>query len=363
MKNYQIVIKNIPNKIVAFLLVIINNNNTTMKIDIVYTWVNGEDKDWKNKKIAKLKSLGNVLPDSINDARFKDNNELLYSLRSISMFAPWVNKIFIVTDNQQPKWLNTDHPKIEIIDHKDIFYDNSLLPTFSARGIESQLHHIPNLSEHFIYFNDDMFLGNDCQPDYFFNSDGLPYIFVSEIISIPNKKAFDISKRDERVRNDHQHAIVNSRKLFRQKFGKSIYFNIRHGAKPLLKSVLIEVENIFKEKLIQTAKNSFRTNEDVLMIHLAEYYLLYKNLGKSKYLRTVSKKSNSLDIFSLVKSKFTFGYINLHDSNVNDSLGFIEQNRPFMICLNQTPKTPPENVEKLEHSLKKYFNMKSDFEL
>ena len=94
-----------------------------MKIDIVYTWVNGQDPVWKNKKLAKLNSLGSVLPESNNDARFMDNNELLYSLRSINMFAPWVNKIFIVTDNQIPKWLNTAYPKIEIVDHQDIFYE------------------------------------------------------------------------------------------------------------------------------------------------------------------------------------------------------------------------------------------------
>ncbi len=57
-----------------------------------------------------------------------------------------------------------------------------------------------------------MFLGNNCKPDYFYTKKGLPYIFVSEIISMPSKKSFDITKRPINVRNDHQHAIVNSRK-------------------------------------------------------------------------------------------------------------------------------------------------------
>ena len=334
-----------------------------MKIDIVYTWVNGQDPVWKNKKLAKLNSLGSVLPESNNDARFMDNNELLYSLRSINMFAPWVNKIFIVTDNQIPKWLNTAYPKIEIVDHQDIFYDKRILPTFSARGIESQIHHIKNLSEHFIYFNDDMFLGNHCEPNYFFTEKGLPYIFVSEIISVPSKKSFDITKRPINVRNDHQHAIVNSRRLIKEKFNKSVYYNIRHGAKPLLKSILTEVENIFTKELKRTAQNSFRTKEDVLMFHLFEYYSQIKKLGKTKYLRTVSKKANPFDIFSLLNSKFTFGYINLHDKNVSNNLDFIKQNKPFMLCLNQTPETPEENLEIIRDFLSNYFNVKSPFEV
>ena len=334
-----------------------------MKIDVVYTWVDGSDESWKKKKSAKLKALGSVLAEANSDARFMDNNELLYSLRSIEMFAPWINKIFIVTDDQTPSWLNTDHPKIKVVDHQEIFYDNSILPTFSARGIESQIHHIKDLSEHFIYFNDDMFLGNHCEPDYFFTKKGTPYIFVSEIISLPSKKAFDINKRPIGVRNDHQHAIVNSRKLIKDKFKKSVYFNIRHGAKPLLKSVLSEVENIFTKELKKTAQNSFRTEKDVLMFHLFEYYALIKNLGKTKYLWTVSKKANSLDIFSFLNNKFTFGYINLHDSNVSENLDFINKNKPFMICLNQTPATTIERLNEIKRFLPNYFYKKCEFEL
>ncbi len=57
----------------------------------------------KRKKSDKLKSLGSVLAEANNDARFMDNNELKYSLRSIEMFAPWINKIFIVTDSSNTK--------------------------------------------------------------------------------------------------------------------------------------------------------------------------------------------------------------------------------------------------------------------
>lgn len=334
-----------------------------MKIDIVYTWVDGSDSNWNRKRKEKAKIEKHLLSEANSDARFMDNNELKFSLRSIYKYAPWINNIFIVTDNQVPKWLNVLHPKIKIIDHSEIFIDKSVLPTFSARGIESQLHHIKDLAEHFIYFNDDMFLGNHCTPEHFYINDNIARVFVSEIISSRSKKAFDINKRPKHKRNDHQYAIVNSRNLVKERFNKSIYFNIRHGAKPLLKSKLYEIEEVFGDKLKTTARNSFRTNEDVLMLHLFEYYAIIKKFGKTKYLKTVSKKSNILDLFSFFISNYTFGYINLHDKNISANLDYIKGNKPFMICLNQTPETPIENLERIKQFLESYYNEKSPFEI
>ena len=332
-----------------------------IKIDIVYTWVDGSDPDWQARKKTKLEEINQVLPEANCDARFMDNNELKYSLRSIHKFASWVNNIFIVTDNQKPDWLNTANPKIKLVDHKDIFNDTSTLPTFSARGIESQLHHIKDLSEHFIYFNDDMFLGSRSTPDQFFIDEKTCRVFVSEIIAIPNKKAFNIALRKEENRNDHQHAIVNTRKLIRDKFNRRIFYNIRHGAKPLLKSVLFNLENLFHEDLVKTSKNSFRTEDDILMFHLFEYYSLIKGIGKSKYLKTV-KKGNSLSGFNRLNKRYTFGYINFHDSDVEEKLEVIQNNRPFMLCLNHTPTTPEKNLELLDKFLIEFYPEKSPFE-
>lgn len=333
-----------------------------MKIDIVYTWVDGSDPNWNRKRIEKAKLVGNTLPEANSKSRFMDNNELKFSLRSIHQFAPWVNNIFIVSDKQIPDWLNISHPKIKIIDHTDIFYDKSCLPTFSARGIESQIHHIEELSNRFIYFNDDMFLGNHCTENHFFTKNGSPRVFVSEIIPIPNKKSFDIKKRYPSKRNDHQHAIVNTRKLIKSKFGKSVYYNIRHGSKPLLKSVLSDIEKHFSLELEKTSRNSFRTEEDVLMFHLFEYYTLIKKIGKAKYLKTVSKKKNIIDWFSSSYNNYTFGYINLHDNEIESNLTNITDRKPFLICLNQTPKTPIRNLEKMKTFLNEYFSQKSPFE-
>ncbi len=333
-----------------------------MKVDIVYTWVNGSDPEWNRKRLEKAKLVGNILPEANNDARFMDNDELKYSLRSIYQFAPWVNNIFIVTDNQIPKWLNTSHQKINLINHIDIFLDKSDLPTFSSIAIESQIHNIKELSEHFIYFNDDMFLGNYCSVEYFFPQNDLAHIFTSEIYSIPSKKFFDISKRPIEKRNDYQHVLVNTRKLMKEKYNKSVCFNIRHSIIPLLKSRLIELENIFKNELKKTSSNSFRTREDILLFYLFEYYAIIKRFGKTKYLKTVDTKRKFTDILSSAYNKFTFGYINLHENNIDKHFEHLIKSKPFTFCLNQTLNTPHQHLIKTKLFLENYFPEKSPFE-
>lgn len=123
-------------------------------IDLVYTWVNGSDAKF-------LADIGQytVRPD---ESRYNDKNELKYSLRSIEKYAPWIRHIYIVTNGQIPHWLNLNHPQITVISHIDICPPQliaKVLPTFSSFAIETFIHRIPNLSQRFLYFNDDVFLG------------------------------------------------------------------------------------------------------------------------------------------------------------------------------------------------------------
>ena len=139
-----------------------------IKIDLVYLWVNGNDEEWKKKKDFWAEKLGLINDKEINnDCRFIDNEELKFSLRSAEMYAPWINKIFIVTDNQIPEWLDTSNPKIKIVDHKNIM-PKEVLPIFCSFAIEMFIDKIPDLSEHFLYANDDMFFTAPVKKSYFF---------------------------------------------------------------------------------------------------------------------------------------------------------------------------------------------------
>ena len=117
--------------------------------------------------------------DDVSTSRFKDNNELRYSLRSVEKYVPWVRRIWLVTNGQVPSWLNLNHPRLTVVTHKEIFPNASHLPTFSSPAIETHLHRIPGLSSRFIYLNDDVMFGAPVWPDDFYTAGGGQKIFFA----------------------------------------------------------------------------------------------------------------------------------------------------------------------------------------
>lgn len=137
-------------------------------IDFVLTYLDANDVEWQREK-------NKYTPGStadINPNRYREWDNLQYFFRSIDKFAPWVRKIHIVTCGHLPPWLNVSHPKINVVNHKD-YLPEEWLPTFSSRCIDMNLHRIPGLAEQFVYFNDDMFLTGNVEPEFFFKN-GLP---------------------------------------------------------------------------------------------------------------------------------------------------------------------------------------------
>ena len=127
------------------------------KIDAVITWVDGSEPNYKLKLEENLKNK------KIINRQYLQANEIDLCVASIIKFAPFIRKIFIVTDKQRPNLKTVKHlvslNKVEIIDHEEIFRDNlDCMPSFNIRSIDALLFKIKNLSDKFIYFNDDMFL-------------------------------------------------------------------------------------------------------------------------------------------------------------------------------------------------------------
>lgn len=148
------------------------------EIDAVITWVDGNDPVLRKKRIkveGELTKVKNELLTGRDQTRFIDNGELEYCIYSIRKFAPWIRKIFLVTDDQRPEYLTQDLIEafnVEIIDHEEIFRSYEwALPTFNTRSIESMLWRIEGLAEKFIYFNDDFILTHPVEKDDFFSNE------------------------------------------------------------------------------------------------------------------------------------------------------------------------------------------------
>ena len=142
-----------------------------MEIDFVITWVDMDDPKWKEEFYTYSDKIDNSV-NELSEARFRDYGFLKYWFRGVDTFAPWVRKIHFVTSGQQPEWLNTDHPKINMVSHKD-YIPEEFLPVFNSNLIEIYMHKIPDLSEQFVYFNDDFYITNHIAPTRFFEN-GLP---------------------------------------------------------------------------------------------------------------------------------------------------------------------------------------------
>lgn len=152
------------------------------KIDIVIPWVDGSDPDW-----LKEKNFWNdkINPDknSNSNNRYQSWDNLIYFFRAVESFMPWVNKVFFVTWGHIPEFLNIENKKLQIIRHAD-YIPQKYLPTFNVNAIELNLHRIQDLSENFIYFNDDTFPLMPVDKEYYF-SDNLPCDEAVETPIIP----------------------------------------------------------------------------------------------------------------------------------------------------------------------------------
>ena len=148
-----------------------------MNIDFVLPWVDGSDINWRAEKDKYQND--NQMADADSDSRYRDWGFLPYWFRAVEKYAPWVRMIHFVTWGHIPTFLNIDCPKIHIVRHDD-YIPEEWLPTFSSHTIELNLHRISGLADHFVYFNDDMFLNKPMkEEDFFYN--GLPCAQFTEI--------------------------------------------------------------------------------------------------------------------------------------------------------------------------------------
>lgn len=313
----------------------------TEPIDVVYTWVNDDDPEWQSRK---RQASGLIDDESVNDtalnlSRFANRDELKYSLRSIEAYANWVNHIYIVTDRQVPEWLNTDHPNITMVDHREIFSDPSVLPVFNSHAIESQLHHIAGLSERYLYMNDDVFFMRPVTPELFFTSNGLSKFF-------PSRAPLDIqdaSPRDLPVLSAAKHG----REFMITQHGRTVTNKFKHTPHPQLRSVLQEMEAEHPDLFRSVASSKFRSSEDC-------------SIASSLYHHHAFAKRRAM------VGEIAYDYLDIASPKAALRLEwFSYQSRLEVLCLNDTDSTVAgqEKVSRrLTDFLERRFSIASSFE-
>lgn len=247
-----------------------------MDIDFVITWVDMNDPKWR-AEFAKYSGNKSNTKNGVSEARFRDYGSLKYWFRGVEKFAPWVHKIHFVTSGQKPEWLNGAHPKIHLVNHED-YIPKQYLPTYNSVVIERYLHKIPELSEHFVYFNDDFYIINTITEERFFRN-GLPCDIAAFLYNPSWSQWYKRIKNNLKIINlhfnkkevltrDHNkwfHPSYGSKARWNyllKPYGKFITLRTPHNAQPYLKTTFEEVWAVAGKELTETSGNRFRALTD-----------------------------------------------------------------------------------------------------
>jgi hypothetical protein len=292
------------------------------KIDAVITWVDGSEPNYKLKLEENLKNK------KIINRQYTQANEIDFCVASIIKFAPFVRKIFIVTDKQKPKFSGIRHmvslEKIEIIDHEEIFRDNlDCMPSFNIRSIDALLFKIKNLSDKFIYFNDDMFLIKETTKEDWFKDNKA--VLTGSWAKTYNKQL--IKTISHKIKN-----LLNIRPSFNAAQSKAAnivgfhnrYFKSFHCGRPQIKSVIKDFYDKNPQRLTNQIRYKFRDGRQYMPYSLCWHLLIKENLyveSSTNKLVEINKSRNlsakKLEkILKSIDSKAVVKFLNTQDLNM-----------------------------------------------
>lgn len=326
-------------------------------IDFVVPWVDASDPEW----IERYNYYRPKKP--ITDrGRFRNWGFFQYWFRAVECYAPWVNKVYLVTNGTFPEWINPECQKLVLIKHED-YIPKRFLPTFCANTIELNIDKIPNLSERFVYFNDDVFLNAPVSPkDYFQN--GLPCDCNEETLFInPWYDAIDrfsvkiMMYCDIAIINHHFDRRKTVRQAWKKWWGSHLWnksflstmllslmgsgyfesFRLRHWEQPLLKSVIQEV---WAKEPIMMAESCTRFRQDV---SLNQYVFRYWQFASNKFYPVKWNHGKS---------------INLSSQSVRRVCNILQEGRIKSLCLNDSPYCTDEESLSIKRMLQEIFEKK-----
>lgn len=266
-------------------------------IDLVFTWVNADDPNWQALYAAHAPQ---TITDGNSRSRFHSRDELMYALRSWEKNAPFIRKFFVVSNCAPPSWLDLSNERLEWVPHEAILPVDAL-PTFSSHAIETCLHKIPGLSNHFIYSNDDNLITRTAKPTDFYFPNGIAKVRL-EPYGMVNGSA-------TKGHPDYLNGARNANRLIEQEFSRSTTQLVTHSPQPLLKEVLEEIESKYASELYQTTHNRFRNYDDVALtgyMHAHYAILSSKAVFDETPVRLIQQNHKFGKIFSdLITAKAT----------------------------------------------------------
>jgi hypothetical protein len=270
-------------------------------LDVVYSYVNDRDPYWQAQRTAARFDPRIHNFNSNSHHRYRDREELRYSLRSLARYAPWVRHVYVVvsTESQVPAWLNRQ--KVRIITHAQL---GITTPTFNSHAIEANLHRIPGISEPFLYLNDDFFLNRPLEPSDFVTSDGKYCLFLLKKHSPRGKPT---------VREiGHYSAWKNVNQWLDRHFTPHHRRHTAHAPAVLSPRIMRELWQRMPEELTLTTNSTFRSIHDyAITCALHPHYCLEQGLAVVSPLTSYDmQRSGNLERARSESASHAFYYIN-----------------------------------------------------
>lgn len=305
-----------------------SKSNVTREVDAVYLWVNDQDPKWQAKR-AEFRPTGETKVAAAA-SRFRQFNELPTSIKLLAVNAPFVRKVYVVVDDQEPNLtdLVQELPfEIVVVNHTD-FIPAKFLPTFNSRAITAHLHLIPGLSERFLYLNDDVFVGRSSAVEDWFDGKKLRTRFTETRFP-----AVETLAENEVLYRARWKCVA----LAKAK-GWSVDDRMpEHSPYPLTKNIMTELWKTFPKEMAETAGSRFRTADAILPELLAFYFAAGNKLSTPvtdssyKYV-PMNEASGILPIIDLA----------------------LKPNRFLTLCLNDVSEVAPGNQISTRALAKRY---------
>ncbi|MDR0830128.1 MAG: hypothetical protein LBN95_08470 [Prevotellaceae bacterium] len=327
-------------------------------IDFIIMWLDGNDPEWQAEYKHYYKQEKGV---DMSIARIRDWDNLQYWFRAVENFAPWVNKIHLITCGHLPKWLNKNAQKLNIVKHSD-FIPQEYLPTFSTFPNTLNHHRINGLAEHFVVFDDDMFLGKSTDRTRFFQN-GKP-VDMAQLTPIPPVLPFGhyllncialMHKRHDFTKiilqnickwiNVKYGISANFKNLFLLPFANNVSFKNPHVAVPFIKSTYEKLWQEEFEILDATCKSRFRNYTDVL-----QWIMRYEQLLSGNFIPHGIKDTHT-DLIT--------------DNRANEIANYIIKQKYRLFCINDNNDIVDFETAKtiINSAFEKILPKKSSFEL
>jgi Stealth protein CR2, conserved region 2/Stealth protein CR1, conserved region 1/Stealth protein CR4, conserved region 4 len=334
-------------------------------IDIVYLWVDGNDSQWRLKRqqaASKLCADGhNAMARFGNvEGRFRDNQELRYSLRALDQFFPTHGHVYLVTDAQVPAWLQ-DSDRLTIVDHRALI-PHDALPTFDSGHIESYIHRIPGLSERYFYFNDDVFFGAPVHTSDWFYPGGF-YVTWSDDACVPG---LAMQSQDTSLENasrlSHQwlqakacqqaSSTTNATHRMQADYAHTPR-TFAHSPRPMLKSLLYALEHEAHDLFAQVRSTVFRTwDKPTLVSDFVLRWALAHGVAQLKDYSHSHVSTGDSDTHTQLK-QLRHAWGSLDFFCINDTTDDAHHDDPRLTQVRDTLQTllqAPSSFEKMRHA-------------